>query len=327
MTRADSALRVGDWEGFGRAYRCAPAGARRGRRRCPERCCIRPMGRVALGAAIHRTGAIVNLHEYQARGAAQGRRGPRARRRRGHHPGRGGGDRPAARRHGRDQGAGARRRSRQGGRREAGRDAGGGGRGAPRQILGMQIKGLTVHKVLVAPAADIASETYVGLIVDRESQRPVFMVSPAGGIDIEEVAPRRPRRSCRLPVDPRYGLLPHQALALAFSLYDDIAPGPGRRRHPAEALPRLLANGASLAEINPLVITPGRRGPGARRQGRRRRQRARPASRPRRAARRGRRGPERGRGAPRRASPSSSSTATSAASSTAPAWPWPPWTW
>jgi succinyl-CoA synthetase beta subunit len=53
------------------------------------------------------------------------------------------------------------------------------------QILGMQIKGLLVHKVLVVPAADIASESYVGLIMDRDTQRPVFMVSSAGGIDIE----------------------------------------------------------------------------------------------------------------------------------------------
>jgi succinyl-CoA synthetase beta subunit len=56
------------------------------------------------------------------------------------------------------------------------------------QILGMTIKGLTVHKVLVVPAAEIASESYVGLIMDRETQRPVFMVSSAGGVDIEEVA-------------------------------------------------------------------------------------------------------------------------------------------
>ena len=52
------------------------------------------------------------------------------------------------------------------------------------KILGMTIKGLTVEKVLVVPTADIASESYVGVILDRASQRPVLMVSPAGGIDI-----------------------------------------------------------------------------------------------------------------------------------------------
>jgi len=123
-------------------------------------------------------------------------------------------------------------------------------------ILGMQIKGLTVHKVLVVPAAEIASEAYVGLILDRESQRPVFMVSPAGGIDIEEVAAKTPEKILRLPVDPRFGLLPHQAMTLAFFLYRDIK----QVRAAADIMHRLYqvftSNGASLAEINPLVTTP-----------------------------------------------------------------------
>src|SRR5262245_29627317 len=59
-------------------------------------------------------------------------------------------------------------------------------------IRGMQIKGLTVQQVVVVPAAEIASESYLGLIMDRESQRPVFMVSSAGGVDIEEVAAKTP---------------------------------------------------------------------------------------------------------------------------------------
>ncbi|HEV2735710.1 MAG TPA: ATP-grasp domain-containing protein, partial [Longimicrobiaceae bacterium] len=78
-------------------------------------------------------------------------------------------------------------------------------------ILGMEIKGLTVEKVLVAPAADIGTEAYVGIIVDRASRKPVFMVSSEGGIDIEEVAATNPDAIFKLPVDPRYGLLPHQA--------------------------------------------------------------------------------------------------------------------
>ncbi len=123
-------------------------------------------------------------------------------------------------------------------------------------ILGMQIKGLTVHKVLVAPAAQIASEAYVGLILDRESQRPVFMVSPAGGIDIEEVAVATPDKLMRLAVDPRFGLLPHQAMTLALFLYRDIK----QVRAAADIMHRLYqvftSNGASLAEINPLVTTP-----------------------------------------------------------------------
>src|SRR5437868_6055315 len=75
-----------------------------------------------------------------------------------------------------------------------------------RQILKLTIKGLPVQKVLVTPAADIASEAYVGIIVDRASKRAVFMASPAGGIDIEEVAAKTPEKILRHAIDPRYGL-------------------------------------------------------------------------------------------------------------------------
>jgi len=124
------------------------------------------------------------------------------------------------------------------------------------EILGMQIKGLTVQKVLVVPAAEIASESYVGLIMDRETQRPVFMVSSAGGIDIEDVAAKNPEKIMRLPVDPTYGLFPHQALALAFSLYQDFAQVKAAAKIMEQLYAGFVANGASLAEINPLVTTP-----------------------------------------------------------------------
>ncbi|HEV2751395.1 MAG TPA: ADP-forming succinate--CoA ligase subunit beta [Gemmatimonadales bacterium] len=124
------------------------------------------------------------------------------------------------------------------------------------RILGMSIKGLSVRRVLVAPAAEIASESYVGIIVDRASQRPVLMVSAAGGIDIEEVAAKTPEKIHRLAVDPRYGLLAHQALGLALKLYRDMA----QARAAANIMQRLYAAfyavGASLMEINPLVTTP-----------------------------------------------------------------------
>ncbi|MFN2570617.1 MAG: ADP-forming succinate--CoA ligase subunit beta [Gemmatimonadales bacterium] len=123
-------------------------------------------------------------------------------------------------------------------------------------ILGMTIKGLTVQKVLIAPAAEIASESYVGIIVDRASQRPVLMVSSAGGIDIEEVAAKTPEKIHRLAIDPRYGLLAHQALTLGFALYRDVK----QARAAADIMQKLYAAvydvGASLAEINPLVTTP-----------------------------------------------------------------------
>jgi len=130
-------------------------------------------------------------------------------------------------------------------------------RAVAEQILGMEIKGLTVDKVLVAPAAAIASESYVGIIVDRESQRPVLMVSPEGGVDIEEVAANTPDRIFRVGIDTRYGLLDHQAMGMAFHLYEDIR----QVRQAAVVLQQLyrafLQAGASLAEINPLITTPG----------------------------------------------------------------------
>jgi len=122
-------------------------------------------------------------------------------------------------------------------------------------ILGMTIKDLPVQKVLVTPAVDIASESYVAIIVDRVSQRPVLMVSPAGGIDIEEVAARAPQQIHRVAIDPRYGLLAHQALALGFTLHRDLQ----HARAAAAVMQRLYTAvydaGASLAEINPLVTT------------------------------------------------------------------------
>ena len=124
------------------------------------------------------------------------------------------------------------------------------------RILGMQIKGLTVHKLLVTPAAEIATEAYVGIIVDRASKRPVFMVSPAGGIDIEEVAAKTPDKIMRLPVDPVYGLLPFQALQMGLFLYSDIKQARAAAKIMQQLYGAFWASGASLAEINPLVTTP-----------------------------------------------------------------------
>jgi succinyl-CoA synthetase beta subunit len=123
-------------------------------------------------------------------------------------------------------------------------------------ILGMQIKGLTVEKVLVTPAADIATEAYVGIIVDRASKRAVFMVSPAGGIDIEEVAASTPGKILKLPVDPRYGLQSFEAMRMAFFLYDDIKQVRAAASIMRQLYDVFLQSGASLAEINPLVTTP-----------------------------------------------------------------------
>jgi succinyl-CoA synthetase beta subunit len=124
------------------------------------------------------------------------------------------------------------------------------------KILGMKIKGLTVEKVLVTTAADIGSEAYVGIIVDRAAKKPVFMVSPAGGIDIEEVAASTPEKILKLPVDTRYALAQFQAMRLGFFLYRDLPKVRAAARIMRQLYDAFMKNGCSLAEINPLVVTP-----------------------------------------------------------------------
>ncbi len=123
-------------------------------------------------------------------------------------------------------------------------------------ILGMEIKGLLVKKVLVTECKEIASESYLGVIVDRKIKKPVIMVSSAGGIDIEEVAKINPEKIHRLPVDPIMGLHNFQARNLAYLLYPD-------RKIANQAVPAIMKlyqvfweNDCSLVEINPLITTP-----------------------------------------------------------------------
>jgi len=96
-------------------------------------------------------------------------------------------------------------------------------------------------------------------VLDRMTQRPVMMVSAAGGIDIEEVAAKTPERIHKLAIDPVIGLRAYQARELAFHLYRDIA----QVRQAADILMKLYdvfwEYDASLVEINPLVTTPGSR--------------------------------------------------------------------
>jgi succinyl-CoA synthetase beta subunit len=125
-----------------------------------------------------------------------------------------------------------------------------------KKILGMQINGLTVHQVLVTAAADIATEAYVGIILDRASKKPVFMVSPAGGIDIEEVAAKTPEKIMKLPIDTRYGLQAYQASELAFFLFDDVKKVRAASKIMMSLYQAFMKYDASLAEINPLVVTP-----------------------------------------------------------------------
>ncbi len=124
-------------------------------------------------------------------------------------------------------------------------------------ILGMEIKGLPVKKVLVTRAMEIASESYVGLLLDRGSKRITWLVSASGGVDIEEVARTSPEKIRRLTVDPLVGFRWYHALRLASALYDDR----GQIKAAASIITKLhkafVDTDSSLAEINPLITTPG----------------------------------------------------------------------
>jgi succinyl-CoA synthetase beta subunit len=124
-----------------------------------------------------------------------------------------------------------------------------------KNILALEIKGLAVKKVLVTEAKDIASESYVGIIVDRKSKKPVIMVSSAGGIDIEEVAKATPEKIFKLEIDPVMGMHSFQARNLAARLYSD----PKQVSQASGIISKLYQvfweKDCSLVEINPLVTT------------------------------------------------------------------------
>jgi succinyl-CoA synthetase beta subunit len=123
------------------------------------------------------------------------------------------------------------------------------------QILGMEIKGLVVSTVLVDDAVDIETEIYLGIVIDRVSRRPVLMASAEGGVDIEEVARTSPEAIHKAKIDPFLGLKEYKTR--------DIAVRIGLERKQWRAFHKIatglaecfVACDASLAEINPLVIT------------------------------------------------------------------------
>jgi succinyl-CoA synthetase beta subunit len=126
---------------------------------------------------------------------------------------------------------------------------------AAQDVLGMNIKGLIVKKILVSDAVDIVNEAYVGVVLDRISKKAVIMVSPAGGIDIEEVAKNTPEKIMKFGVDPILGLRNFEAAQLAMFVYKDFK----LVRQCATIIMKLykvfMDCDASLAEINPLIVT------------------------------------------------------------------------
>jgi succinyl-CoA synthetase beta subunit len=122
-------------------------------------------------------------------------------------------------------------------------------------ILGMDIKGFTVDRILVGQAVNIDKEYYVSYVIDRSTKSTILMLSKEGGMDIEEVARTTPERIHKFVIDPSIGVPDFLAREAAFKLFDDI----GLVRQAAVIFQKLykllIETDASLAEINPLVLT------------------------------------------------------------------------
>jgi succinyl-CoA synthetase beta subunit len=125
-------------------------------------------------------------------------------------------------------------------------------------ILGMDIRGLTVHEVWVEGASDIASEYYASVIFDRSEKAPLIMLSTKGGMDIEEVAETDPGAIARLHVDPLLGFQDFHGRRLAFEagVDDDVVRPIGAML--AKLYEAFVREDATLVEVNPLIITPDR---------------------------------------------------------------------
>ncbi len=128
-------------------------------------------------------------------------------------------------------------------------------------ILGMDIKGHTVKTVLITPAVDIESEYYIGMLIDRNTKRILLMASAEGGVEIEQVAKDTPELIFKQAIDPRFGLLDHEAMDMGMRLCPtDIK----KARQLASAMQKLyqafVHADASLAEINPYIFTPEGKG-------------------------------------------------------------------
>ncbi|HEY2216467.1 MAG TPA: ATP-grasp domain-containing protein, partial [Solirubrobacteraceae bacterium] len=125
-------------------------------------------------------------------------------------------------------------------------------------ILGMDIKGHVVRTLWIEHASDIASEYYASVLLDRSAKRPLVMFSVEGGVDIEEVAEKTPEKLIRHHVDALAGLTHEEGVQIARDggADSDVLDGV------ADALVALyevwLAEDATLAEINPLIVTPER---------------------------------------------------------------------
>ncbi len=125
-------------------------------------------------------------------------------------------------------------------------------------ILGMDIRGLTVHELWVEGASEIASEYYASVVFDRSAKAPLVMLSTKGGMDIEEVADTDPDAIARLHVDPLLGFQEFHGRRLAFeaAVDSDVVRPVGAML--AKLYEVFVAEEATLVEVNPLIVTPER---------------------------------------------------------------------
>src|SRR5207248_11498361 len=124
-----------------------------------------------------------------------------------------------------------------------------------RAILGMDIRGLTVHELWVEGASEIASEYYASVIFDRSAKAPLVMVSTQGGMDIEEVAASDPDAIARLHVDPLLGFQDFHARRLAFGAAVDADVVRPIGAMLTKLYDAFIAEEALLVEVNPLIVT------------------------------------------------------------------------
>jgi succinyl-CoA synthetase beta subunit len=125
------------------------------------------------------------------------------------------------------------------------------------EILGLDIRGHVVRKLLIERASEIAKEYYLSLTFDRGAKQALFMLTTEGGIEIEEVAEKNPDALARLHVDPLEGYQPYQARRL---IYGAGIEDPGEQKQLFDIIGKLyrcfVESDALLCEINPLIVTP-----------------------------------------------------------------------
>src|SRR5437899_6930346 len=125
-------------------------------------------------------------------------------------------------------------------------------------ILGMDIRGFTVHELYVEKASEIDEEYYAAILLDRSAKQALAMLSRMGGMDVEEIAERDPNAIVRLHIDPLVGFQQFHGRRLAFEagIAEDVVRPVGALL--ARLYEAFVAEDATLVEINPLLITKGR---------------------------------------------------------------------